>query len=170
MKKCLILMLVLGMTSMASAVVVDAGLNPHGGPLDVVVGTTLTITVTAGLDGNWLGYVIVDEGGVGALGNALVLPAAGGMGSAVPYAEAGWGVGYNLTAAENPPGTAVVGNQFTVDFMSLDLGTALVSLWNDAADPTYTTPVDTLAINVIPEPMTIALLGLGSLFLLRRRK
>jgi len=33
------------------------------------------------------------------------------------------------------------------------------------------TPVmSTLAVEIIPEPMTIALLGLGSLFLLRRRK
>ena len=33
-----------------------------------------------------------------------------------------------------------------------------------------TTVLDTITITQIPEPMTIALLGLGSLFLLRRRK
>lgn len=37
-------------------------------------------------------------------------------------------------------------------------------------DYTTTTQLDALVIHVIPEPMTIALLGLGGLFLLRRRK
>ncbi len=44
--------------------------------------------------------------------------------------------------------------------------TATVSLF---FDPEYGVPVDSVAITIIPEPMTVILLGLGGLFLRRRK-
>ena len=42
--------------------------------------------------------------------------------------------------------------------------TATISLF---VDPEYGVPADSVAITIIPEPMTIVLLGLGGLFLRR---
>ncbi len=36
-------------------------------------------------------------------------------------------------------------------------------------DPEYGVPADSVAIIIIPEPMTVILLGLGGLFLCRRK-
>ena len=44
--------------------------------------------------------------------------------------------------------------------------TATISLF---ADPEYGIPVDSVAIVIIPEPMTVILLGRGGLFLRRHK-
>ena len=59
------------------------------------------------------------------------------------------------------------GQQFTFDFSGGFSGdTALVSLY---LDPEYSIPVDSIAISIVPEPITITLLGFGALFLRRRK-
>lgn len=44
--------------------------------------------------------------------------------------------------------------------------TATISLF---LDPEYGVPADSVAITIIPEPMTVILLGLGGPFLRRRK-
>jgi hypothetical protein len=173
MKKLLVLMLVLGMATAANATVqlyIDG--SPIGSSLDVVTGTTLTIQVYSDEVANWGGYLMLDDpGSDGALSNPQTYAAAGNMGSMTPYSYAGWGYGYTVTTSDSG-GATQAGVQHSADWdtTSLDVGdSATVSLY-DGRVSSYT-PVDTLALTVIiPEPMTIGLLGLGGLFLVRRRK
>ena len=168
MRKFLVVALVLGIASAANAVVIYVDGSDPGESIEIGEGLTPVISVVGEDASSWLGYIIIEEGGTGTLGNALNLDAAGDMGAVSPYAEAGWGSGYELTIAMSPGGTAVaVGPQFTLDYVGGLLGeTVRISLF---VDPEYGTPADSVAITVVPEPMTVILLGLGGL-LLRRRK
>ncbi len=169
MRKFLVVALVLGIASAANAVLIYVDGSDPGGSIEIGEGLTPVISVVSEDGSSWLGYIIIEEGGTGALGNAVNLDAAGDMGAASPYEEAGWGSGYELTIAASPGGTpaVAVGPQFTLDYVGGVLGgTATIWLF---VDPEYGTPADSVTITVVPEPMTVILLGLGGL-LLRRRK
>ena len=164
MRKILVLFLVLGMASAANATIIKVD-DLEGESFEVDLQTT--ITVVSEDTSSWLGYIIIEEGGAGSLENVVVLDAAGDSASAGPYTEVGWGTGFELTAAatnENPP--VAVGNQFSLDYIGEVGDTATISLF---LDPEYTTPVASVNVTVVPEPMTVILLGLGGLFLRRRR-
>ena len=60
------------------------------------------------------------------------------------------------------------GEWSTVNFRGLSVGTYTVELTRDAGSTG--TLLATADITVVPEPSTVALLGLGGLFLLRRRR
>ena len=74
----------------------------------------------------------------------------------------GW---YEFTVASFPPNPIAAGDHIEVNVMGVSEGTAALNLY--ATDGV--TRLDTAQITVIPEPTTIALLGLGALFLRRRR-
>ena len=169
MRKFLVVALVLGIASAANAVLIYVDGSDPGESIEIGEGLTPVISVVGEDASSWLGYIIIEEGGTGALGNAVNLDAAGDMGAVSPYTEAGWGSGYELTIAMSPGGTPAiaVGPQFTLDYTGGVLGeTVTISLFTD---PEYVTPADSVTITVVPEPMTVILLGLGGL-LLRRRK
>jgi len=165
MRKLLILFFVLGLASTANALLIKVD-DLEGESFEI--DTQATITVISEDTSNWLGYIIIEEGGAGSLENPTVLDAAGDLGSAAPYTEAGWGTGFELSASagplENPP--VGVGTQFSLDYIGAVGDTATISLF---VDPEYTTPVASVNVTVVPEPMTLILLGLGGLFLRRRR-
>jgi hypothetical protein len=165
MRKLLILFFVLGLASTANALLIKVD-DLEGESFEI--DTQATITVISEDTSNWLGYIIIEEGGAGSLENPTVLDAAGDLGSAAPYTEAGWGTGFELSASagplENPP--VGVGTQFSLDYVGAIGDTATISLF---VDPEYTTPVASVNVTVVPEPMTLILLGLGGLFLRRRR-
>ena len=168
MRKFLVVALVLGIASAANAVAIYIdGVDP-GESIEIAEGLTPVITVVGEDASSWLGYIIIEEGGMGELGNAANLDAAGDMGAVAPYTEAGWGTGYELTIAMSPGGAPIaVGPQFTFDYVGGALGqTATILLF---VDPEYGTPADSVTITIIPEPMTVMLLGLGGLFLRRRK-
>lgn len=166
MRKFFILMLVLGMASAANAVLIQV----DGQTADAVnIGETAVITVVSEDTTNWLGYIIVEEGGAGALSDGTATELVGDPQQAglTPYTEAGWGTGYELTVAGTESFPVGIGTLFTVTYSGALLDeTATISLF---VDPEYGTPVASVAVTVIPEPMTILLLGLGGLFLRRRR-
>jgi len=167
MKKLFILMLVLGISSAANAVIIEV----DGQTADAVnIGETATITVVSEDASSWLGYIIVEAGNPGALSDITNLDAAGDIASATAYSEVDWGTGYELNVSMSPGGepAIAVGSQFTMTFSGALLDeTSTISLY---VDPEYGTPVASVAVTVVPEPMTILLLGLGGLFLRRRKQ
>ena len=163
MKKLLILMLVLGMTSAASAAITWSVSD-----VEIDVGDTAVVQLISDSD---MPYTAVWVGadpsptGVAEISGIAGLPSVVD-GGAVLTAYAGW---WNIEALDFNPDDSVVitvGPHFDVTISGLVEGT--YTLGSDF----YNTdgPNDSLLVTVIPEPMTIALLGLGSLFLLRRRK
>lgn len=158
MKKLLILMLVLGMTSLASAVttvLTDIELL-YDGTTVTVVGLNAVVYEKA--------IGIYDEAGQGTVGPLYeVLIAAGDLG-AITGRPAGYN-GVDISTLASPVGEVTTGDWFKFAFADGAVGDTMTIY--DYAE-SYTVPAGTL--NLIPEPMTIALLGLGGLALLRRRK
>ena len=77
-ERLLLLMLVLGMASSANAIVIRVDGQDHGQAVDIAEGFTSVISVVSEDTSSWLGYIIVEEGGTGVLGEAARLGAAGG--------------------------------------------------------------------------------------------
>lgn len=165
MRKLLVLFLVLGFTSAANAVLIQV--DGLGGET-AEVQEKATITVISEDTLNWLGYLIIEEGGKGTLSNPAGTALAGdpALAGATEYTEAGWGTGYELTVAGSASFPVGVGTQFSFDYTGTLGDTAKISLF---VDPEYVVPVASVGVNVVPEPMTVVLLGLGALFLRRRK-
>ena len=165
MRKMLVLILVLGLASAANAMLITVD-EQEGDSFEVDIEST--ITVVSDDSSSWLGYIIIEEGGAGSLENVVILNAAGDIGATSAYSEAGWGTGFELSASMSPTGDPAVaaGSQFSFDYVGAIGDTATISLF---VDPEYTSPVASVTVPVVPEPMTVLLLGLGALFLRRRR-
>ena len=165
MRRILVLFLVLGLVSAANAMLIKVD-DQEGDSFEVNIKST--ITVVSEDASSWLGYLIIEEGGAGSLENVVILDAAGDIGAASAYSEAGWGTGYELSASMSPTGVpaTVAGSQFSFDYVGSVGDIATISLFTD---PEYTTPAASVNVTVVPEPMTIVLLGFGALFLRRRR-
>ncbi|MBN2591570.1 MAG: PEP-CTERM sorting domain-containing protein [Sedimentisphaerales bacterium] len=168
MKRLLALTLALCFISSANATYLQIdGLSSD--TYNLLEGSTVTISIISEDNSSWLGYLIVPDGKPGVLSNPTIWDAAGNLGSAIPYTEVDWGTGYELTAAANIEGVPALeaGQQFTFDFSGGFVGqTTQLLLF---ADPEYSIPLDAISITIVPEPITIALLGLGAI-LLRRIK
>jgi hypothetical protein len=134
MKRLLAVILVLGMASMAKAVVIEATSGKSRR-------TPTMISVIGEDTSNWLGYIIVEEGYSGALSNGICTHLAGDplLAGITPYTEAGWGTGYELTVAGTASNPAGIGTLFTMDFSYTGVWGTPVSL-SLYIDPEYEVP------------------------------
>ena len=160
MKKLLVLMLVLGIASAASAALTWS---------TSAVSVTQTGSVTVQLVGDTIaGSYSVDATAIPVANISVVaLAGAGDESSVYQYPQghasfAGFVWLQVLDTAE--PFNAVIGDQFDVTLSGTGLAAGTYMIDGDyyGANPM-------LAFTVIPEPMTLGLLGLGGLFLRRRK-
>ena len=171
MKKLLILMLVLGMASAANAALtwVDSA-QADLAAIDLNLGDSAIVYIASDAA---LTYGIYAGDYLNTTANITAVTAAvdAGQDAAItPQIDALEGFWF-LEALDFSPATlpnvaAGIHWAVTITASATELGT--VELFSDFFAGQGVK--DALTVNVIPEPMTIALLGLGGLFLLRRRK
>jgi hypothetical protein len=185
MKKLLILMLVLGLVSAVSATPVISG------PTEIVEDGTITLSVSGTVDeasGGSAGNSNTPPGGGGwwiwvdynAYQGMLSDVSSGttAMGSLKTFDTSTYGAdGFKFVAGSNPTwaeGTDVdSGLWFTFDLSDVLVASEVGSTYDvQILDEDFNiigAATHTVTVVAIPEPMTIALLGLGGLFLRRRK-
>ena len=174
MKKFLMVMLVLCMASAVNAAIVIS----VDGQLDldeITIAPSDTVTIDVYNTGGstpidflaYLDFYTKSEGTYSLSNDHLGLGAGDLPASYIMYDG-----GYDNDEIEITQAWAVgtpetTGAIFLIDLHCEGEGDVFVELWDGRVG--YTAPVDTLTIHQVPEPMTIALLGLGGLFLRRRK-
>ena len=178
MKKLLTIVLVLGMASAASALTLNLTVNGAdiGPGQDILVGDIVTIGVNSdgvgGVNGKYSGALVINafatDTGLGVwTGGANLYD---GVGEPLEFLSGGVAFVDNpqvaVAIATNAVLTDLVGAGIGMDYQFECTGEGLstITFIDDA-----TGPGDSLTFNQIPEPITFALLGLGGLFLRRRK-
>lgn len=181
MKKFLVLLMVLGIATTASAALqlsINGDMDPRDSKYTIEPGDHLVL-------GIWTDskFETVEEayfallaptalatisGGVPAEWTILIYDDAAGNGINVPPGDNGV-FGYIAT----PPGAVFSANMLLIDLIDFrceDVGDAKITLYSlDGETGDLLGELDSVIIHQIPEPMTMALLGLGGLFLRRRK-
>jgi len=174
MKKFLVLMLVLGLASAASATTINLSLTVGGSSsVSYTSGNTYQVDLKADQDLKAIGeidFIVETSSNTSALGAWINGPAGGlndpGTLTGNDILNAWYGANDLRTA-----GTVLYSFNVTV----YANGTASIDNLSYIFDPAYVMPptnydIGTLSgVSFVPEPMTIALLGLGGLFLRRRK-
>jgi len=170
MKKLLVLMMVLGLaTSAQAAISLSLNGNPAPDETTIATSTIVTIDVTSDDTMPYVTYLWMSTPATGEWVSGVTISPEAGDDAVAEYDPYGYGE-WRLTAADFPESGetefVLPGTHFEIDFHCLAVGDALIELYADD----FSTVLDTITIHqVVPEPITIGLLGLGGL-LLRRRK
>ncbi len=168
MKRVLVVLTTL--TALSNATVLELSVNgvTNGDYADQAISLapsgTVMIDVYCSANANYSNWVIVYNHGHGSfapLGTIYAPPSPPGtMYSYYYHFEYIW---FETTVSTVP---AQTGKWWDVEFTCDGTGTVTISL---ISGEDYVTVEDTITITQIPEPLTVALLGLGGLFLRRRR-
>jgi hypothetical protein len=161
MRELLIFALVFALTSTANAVLslyVDG--SPVPPSVELLTGEGFTIQVHSSTASWWYAYLVIEDGGVG----LLYEPSSSyGDRVGIPQLPSTYWYLSPPVILEDPQ----AGIQWDIVYESADQGSATVSLYD--AEVGYAM-VDSIDITVVPEPMTLVLLGAGGLALLRKRR
>ena len=171
MKKLLVLALVLGMASLASASLTWTVSGTGVTSVDVAKGGTVTVEIysdSAEAYPKGAAYLGTYESPVYSSITGITATAAAGGNYVIADVGGTYPNFWTVLAVDTQePFTVATGIQFYVTFTA---GTTLGSnSWMLDEESSAGGPTDYLTVNVVPEPMTIALLGLGGLFLRRRK-
>jgi hypothetical protein len=183
MKKFLVLMMVLGMATMANATIQISVNGNITGPDSITLTPSDTITLDIWNDPtvtpdtpqtrNYIAYLDILPNNTGCydLANARLGPAAGDFPANFLYDNLGTIDEYTMMQnwAPGTVGNGALGAIFLVDFHCLSPDNVLTINLYDSRVGAGNVIVDSLTIHQIPEPITLALLGLGGLFLKRRK-
>ena len=167
MKKLLVLMLVLGIASMATA-----GLTFGTAPAVMNVGDPVSVSLEAdaGTAGASSDVSFVGASGIVGLGVAGGAETTPGSDTVNPQGGAYVGYYQTIMGTTTPGGYTLGGEVVELDLSGLAVGTYTLYSYTAAGWNTNYTTNDSMSIQVlVPEPMTIGLLGLGGLFLRRRK-
>ena len=177
MRKLLVLLLVLGMASMANAALtIDVNGQTNPGVITLAPSDYVWISISSNMGGKvtdmYNAQLILTDP---ANGNYSALAAWTGninvyIPPAIPEATGSIISSYYAFAKNSYPRVGGImpqaGTGFEFELHCEGPGDVLVTLW-DLRDASA---ADTLLIHQIPEPMTMVLLGLGGLSLIRRRR
>jgi hypothetical protein len=167
MKKLLVLLMVLGLVSSA-----QAALSLSLSATTVLTGGTVTVTISQDNQAFWDGYIILSEDTynwadptLASWNDSIVTGGIGNLGFINPVS--GYPGVYGTNVASNQvPNDVVAGDMFTISILA---GTTAGTTYLAVEDGSYNYLISDVALQIVPEPMTIALLGLGGLFLRRRK-
>jgi hypothetical protein len=171
MKKLLIMMLVLGLASAANAAYSYNWTDTSGNDITQgVVGTAVVLEINRDAEaGAWaMSFKLYDRyenssygSDIGDMTGAALGDSAGSQGSISAYDTTY--DGYDLGAGATTGSAG--GTMFEITIMPSAEGTLSIGNY----ESNYTVLIDHADLSIVPEPMTIALLGLGGLFLRRRK-
>ena len=175
MKKMLMLILILGIASFANAAISlqtstsGTSFSDPGAAITLLPSDTVWIGVNQDIAENFAAYVIMDTTSLGSWTGLSAIYSPPALAAVVGWTYYGTGVDPGMDAwfgdftlpGLEQGGPGVFG---AVQFHCEAPGDVLITLYDEAF-----VPVDTLTIHQIPEPATMALLGLGGLFLRRRK-
>ena len=172
MKKLLVLVLVLAMSSMASALLITMVDDAASDTIYIVSDTGWTSGDSADT-GSWQGYIFVREGQLGSLDTPVTYTPtshadggnAGELGQLNASTFAGYGAGYQVDTG-SAASAVRAGTQHSVHYTLAAGETTVLDFY---LSPDHITAGEPYASITVPEPMTIVLLGLGGLFLRRRK-